>query len=188
MLGHHGPKFDVDGDFFKSIVMNYSFGGSFNSRLNLNLREEKGYTYGINSRFFGNENDGYFYLSTSVESEVTDSALTEIIFELENYVTNGIKREELAFTKNSISNSDALRYETPRQKASFLSRIQRYNLDKNYTAKQKEILEGLTVEDINEIARNNINKDNFVVVVVGNKYSLKNKLAKFGKVQELKLK
>ena len=92
MLGHHGPKFDVDGEFFKSIVMNYSFGGSFNSRLNLNLREDKGYTYGINSRFFGNENDGYFYLSTSVESEVTDSALTEIIFELENYVTNGIKR------------------------------------------------------------------------------------------------
>ena len=188
MLGHHGPKFDVDGDFFKSIVMNYSFGGSFNSRLNLNLREEKGYTYGINSRFFGNENNGYFYLSTSVESEVTDSALTEIIFELENYVTNGIKREELAFTKNSISNSDALRYETPRQKASFLSRIQRYNLDKNYTAKQKEILESLTVEDINEIASNNIDKDNFVVVVVGNKYSLKNKLAKFGNVKELKIK
>jgi len=188
MLGHHGPKFDIDGEFFKSVVMNYSFGGAFNSRLNLNLREDKGYTYGISSRFSGNENDGYFYLSTSVESEVTDSALTEIIFELENYVTNGIKSEELRFTKNSISNSDALRYETPRQKASFLSRIQRYNLDKNYTSRQKEILEKLTIDDINLIASNNIDKDNFVVVVVGNKYSLKDKLAKFGKVQELKIK
>ena len=168
--------------------MNYSFGGSFNSRLNLNLREDKGYTYGISSRFYGNENSGYFYISTSVDSEVTDSALTEIIFELENYVTNGIKDEELTFTKNSISNSDALRYETPLQKARFLSRIQRYNLDKNYTSKQKEILEGLTIKDINNIASNNIDKDNFVVVVVGNKYSLKDKLAKFGKVQEIKLK
>ena len=188
MLGHHGPKFDVDGEFFKSIVMNYSFGGAFNSRLNLNLREDKGYTYGINSRFSGNETDGNFYLSTSVESEVTDSALTEIIFELDNYVTNGIKSEELLFTKNSISNSDALKYETPRQKANFLSRIQRYNLDKNYTSKQKEILENLTINNINEIASNNIDKDNFVVVVVGNKYSLKDKLAKFGKVQEIKIK
>ena len=116
------------------------------------------------------------------------NSLTEIIFELDNYVTTGIKYDELTFTKNSISNSDALRYETPRQKASFLSRIQRYNLDKNYTTKQKEILDGLTVENINEIASNNIDKDNFVVVVVGNKYSLKNKLAKFGKVQELKIK
>ena len=188
MLGHHGPTYDVYGEFFNSTVMNYSFGGSFNSRLNLNLREDKGYTYGISSRFYGNENSGYFYISTSVDSEVTDSALTEIIFELENYVTTGIKDEELTFTKNSISNSDALKYETPLQKARFLSRIQRYNLDKNYTSKQKEILEGLTIKDINNIASKNIDKDNFVVVVVGNKYSLKDKLAKFGKVQEIKLK
>ena len=68
-----------------------------------------------------------------------------------------------------------------------MSRIQRYNLDKNYTIRQKEILEALTVEDVNEVASNNIDKDNFVVVVVGNKYSLKKKLAKFGKVQEIKL-
>ena len=77
------------------------------------------------------------------------------MFELENYVTNGIKPDELAFTKNSISNSDALKYETPRQKASFLSRIQRYNLDKNYTTKQKEIL-----EEFNEIESNIFSKLN----------------------------
>ena len=45
MLGHHGPKFDVDGEFFKSVVMNYSFGGAFNSRLNLNLRRQRLYVW-----------------------------------------------------------------------------------------------------------------------------------------------
>ena len=187
MIGHHGPKFDVTGEYFKSRVMNFAFGGAFNSRLNLNLREDKGYTYGINSRFSANESDGTFYISTSVEGEATDSALTEIFYELENYVDNGITEEELKFTKNSIANSDALRYETTFQKANFLSRIQRYNLDKNYTSLQREELLKLNTNDIKEIAKKNLDKNNLIVVVVGNKYSLKKKLAKFGKVQEIKL-
>ena len=168
-----GPSFDIDGEFFKSNVMNYSLGGSFNSRINLNLREDKGYTYGSQSGFTANESDGSFYLQTSVDVEVTDSALTEIINEFSNYSKNGITKEELDYTEKSIANSDALKYETPRQKAQFLSRIQRYNLDREYTKVQKQILENISIDEINKLAKKYINNEKMIIVVVGNKYTLK---------------
>ena len=129
-----------------------------------------------------------FSISTSVRSEATDSAMTEIYKEFENYITEGINDEELAFTKSSIANSDALKYETAFQKSRFLARIQRYGLDGNYPNKQKEILNAMTVNDIKNLANTYLDKDNHVVVVVGNKYALKDKLQKFGKVTELKIK
>ena len=168
--------------------MNFPLGGAFSSRLNLNLREDKGYTYGIRSGFDGNDTDGMFSISTSVRSEATDSALTEIYKEFENYITEGINEEELAFTKNSIANSDALKYETAFQKSRFLARIQRYGLDGNYTKKQKEMLNDMTVADVKSIANKYLKMDDHIVVVVGNKYALKDKLQKFGKVTELKIK
>ena len=100
----------------------------------------------------------------------------------------GINEEELAFTKNSIANSDALRYETAFQKSRFLARIQRYGLDGNYTKKQKEMLNDMTVADVKSIANKYLKMDDHIVVVVGNKYALKDKLQKFGKVTELKIK
>jgi zinc protease len=187
-LAHKGIKYDVDGDYYKAGVMNFCLGGAFSSRLNLNLREDKGFTYGIRSGFSGNDTDGMFSISTSVRSEATDSAMTEIYKEFENYITEGINDEELAFTKSSIANSDALKYETAFQKSRFLARIQRYGLDGNYPNKQKEILNAMTVNDIKNLANTYLDKDNHVVVVVGNKYALKDKLQKFGKVTELKIK
>ena len=187
-LAHKGLKYDTYGDYYKAYVMNFVLGGTFNSRLNLNLREDKGFTYGIRSGFNGNDTDGMFYISTSVKSEATDSALNEIYFELNNYLNNGIDEQELLFTQNSIANSDALRYETAFQKTRFLSRIQRYKLDREYIFKQKNILNQLNVNDIKSFANNFIDIKNHAVVVVGNKYSLKEKLKKFGKVVELKIK
>ncbi|MGC6470856.1 MAG: M16 family metallopeptidase [Flavobacteriales bacterium] len=187
-LAHKGLKYDAYGDYYKAYVMNFLFGGTFSSRLNLNLREDKGYTYGIRSAFDGNDTDGIFYINTSVRSEATDSALSEIYSELESYIANGINEEELAFTQNSISNSDALRYETAFQKTRFLARIQRYGLDRNYISKQKDILKSLSTNDIKTLANKYLDAENHVVVVVGNKYALKDKLEKFGKVVELKIK
>ena len=187
-LAHKGLKYDVDEDFYKANVMNFALGGAFSSRLNLNLREDKGYTYGIRSGFDGNDTDGLFSISTSVRSEATDSALSEIYKEFHNYVLEGINKEELTFTKNSIANSDALKYETAFQKSRFLARIQRYGLDGNYTKRQKEVLNAMTESDINLMAKKYLDLDNHIVVVVGNKYALKKKLEKFGKVKELKIK
>jgi len=188
ILGHHALKYDTEGEYFKANVMNFVFGGAFNSRLNLNLREDKGFTYGIRSGFNGDENDGVFYIQSSVRSEATDSALTEIYLEMNNYLSNGITESELEFTKSAIINSDALKYETAFQKSRFLARIQRYGLDREFTKRQNQIINNITVEEINALAKKHIDQNNHAVVVVGNKYALKKSLAKFGKVEELKIK
>src|SRR6185369_5580109 len=107
---------------------NYALGGDFNSRLNLNLREDKGWTYGARSTFSGDELTGEFECSSGIKAEATGRARVEVIKELKEYAENGSKDEELAFMKNSIGQREALRYETGPQKAQFISRMLKYNL------------------------------------------------------------
>ena len=89
-MGHKSNKYDVDGEYFKSRIMNYPLGGGASARLFLNLREDKGYTYGVYSFFNGSKNNGSFTIFSSVKTDVTDSALVEILYEVENYVSDGI--------------------------------------------------------------------------------------------------
>ena len=175
-MGHKSHKFDIDGDYFKSRVMNYSLGSGASARLFLNLREDKGYTYGVYSYFNGNKYNGQFTIFSSVKTETTDSALVEILSELENYTTDGITSEELRSTKSSMLNSDALKYESPMQKIRFLNKILTYNLDNSFINKQSKILNSITKEEIDNLAKNNIKKDNLQIVIVGNSYLIKKKL------------
>jgi len=175
-MGHKSNKFDVDGEYFKSTIMNYPLGGGASARLFLNLREDKGYTYGVYSFFSGDKKNGFFALFSSVKTEATDSAMVEILDEIENYVTDGITNEELRSTKSSMLNSDALKYESPMQKLNFLNKILEYDLDKTYINKQSEILNSITKEDVDNLAKKLIQKDNLQIVIVGNKYLIKQKL------------
>src|SRR6185436_9831475 len=189
MVGNPGLAYDATGDYYKSNVMNFALGGSFNSRLNLNLREDKGYTYGIRSGFSGTKYPGTFLISASVRKNATDSCLTEIMKEVTNFRNAGLKDDEVTFTKNSYLNSDALKYEAPFQKAGFLYRIVRYNLPADFTAQQTKILNDISKSDLNGLANKYISPDKFVILVVGNKYSIKNKIEKLGlgKVKEIEL-
>ncbi|MEP7169221.1 MAG: insulinase family protein, partial [Bacteroidota bacterium] len=189
VVGNPALPYDATGDYFKSNLMNFSLGGSFNSRLNLNLREDKGYTYGIRSSFIGTKYPGTFSVNASVKKNATDSCLTEIMKEVTNYRNAGIKDEEVTFTKNSYLNSDALKYEAPFQKANFLSRIVRYNLPGDFTVQQDKILNDITKNDMDALAKKYISPDKFVVLVVGNKYYLKSRLEKLGmgKIKEIEL-
>ncbi len=188
-IGQAGLAYDANGEYFKAKISNFPLGGSFNSRLNLNLRESKGYTYGIRSSFYGSEYPGAFFVFASVRLNATDSCITEIMKELNEYSTNGISDEELAFTKSSMLNSDALKYETPEQKASFLSQIIRYDLSKDFTQKQSTTLKEVSKSDINAISKKYIRPDKMIILVVGNKYMIKDKLEKlgYGKVKEVEL-
>ena len=145
-------------------------------RLFLNLREDKGYTYGVYSFFNGSKNNGTFTIFSSVKTDVTDSALVEILSEVENYVLDGITNEELRFTKSSLLNADALKYESPMQKLGFLNRILNYDLDKSFIKKQVNILNSITKDEIDLLVENNIKKDNMQIVIVGNSYLIKKKL------------
>jgi len=172
--------YDPTGDYYKASIMNYQLGGNFNSRINLNLREDKGYTYGARSYFSGTTEPGAYIAYAGVKKDATAESVKEFLYEMDNYATNGITAEELAFTKSSVTLKEAREYETPSQKAGFLRRILDYNLDPNYVKKQSEILESMTQEDIATLAKQHLNTKNMVITVVGDKATVYNKLKELG--------
>ena len=175
-MGHQADKYDVDGDYFKSQIMNYPLGGGMSGRFFLNLREDKGWTYGANSMFMGSDKMGAFAMFTSVKTEATDSALIEIFNEFNSYRTIGISEKELQFTKDAFLGREALKYETAGQKLGFLNRILTYDLDKGYIESQANILNSITKSDIDAIAKVKIKPEKMAIVIVGNKYLIKKKL------------
>lgn len=179
-IGYLAMPYDYNGKFFKARVMNFPIAGNFNSRLSLNLREEKGYTYGINGGFFGTHSAGPYQIGCGVRGTATDSALKEIFFELNKYRTGGVTDEELQFAKQSIRSGDALRYETPFQKASFMERIIEYNLPKDYIEQQNAVLKSITKEEVNKLANELLPTDKMVIVVVGDKEKIGPALGKLG--------
>jgi zinc protease len=180
-VGMLGQKYDWNGRYFKTNAMNYPFGGSFNSRLNLNLREDKGFTYGISSSNRGfKERPGMYQIATGVRTSATDSALTEIMYELNNFVKNGVNDDELDFLKKSITQSDALRYETNIQKASFFARLVEFDLPKDYIRQQNQTINSLTKEEINTLAKEVLQAEKMTILIVGDKEKIKAPLEKSG--------
>lgn len=175
-----GLKYDATGEYYKAGLMNYPLGGAFNSRINLNLREDKGWTYGARSGFDGDQYTGSFEFSSGIKAEATDSALVEVLKEFKEYVANGITGDELSFMKNAIGQRDALRYETGFQKAGFIGRILEYNLPANFTAEQTNILKSITADDINALVRKWINVDKMNILLVGDKARILPGLEKMG--------
>jgi zinc protease len=180
-------KFDALGDYYKAGVMNYPLGGAFNSRLNIDLREEKGWTYGARGFFDGDKYTGSYSFSAGIRADATDSALTDIVRILTDYRSKGATPEELEFTRKSIGQSDARKYENAFQKAAFLSNILEYNLPASYTKDQNMLLEKLAIGEVNQLASRyspDLSKVN--IVLVGDKAKVWDKLQKMGyEMQEL---
>ncbi|NIJ52646.1 M16 family metallopeptidase [Dyadobacter arcticus] len=172
--------FDATGDYYKAELANYILGDAFNSRINLNLREDKGYTYGAFSYYRSSLIPGPFTARAGVRATATDSSVVEFMKELSNYGKNGITDEELDFLKNSIGQRDALRYETPESKAFLIYQILEYNLPKNFAEQQSAIVRNITKEEINAIAKKRLPLDNMIISVVGDKASIKPGLEQLG--------
>jgi zinc protease len=175
-----GLKYDATGEYYKTNLMNFALGGGFNGRVNINLREDKGWTYGARTTFNGDQYTGDFVFSSGIRADATDSALVEVEKELKAYGANGIKDEELAFMKNAIGQRDALRYETGAQKAGFIERILEYNLPADYVEQQNRILKSITKADIDALAKKWINADKMNIVLVGDKARILPGLQKTG--------
>jgi len=170
--------YDVTGEYYKSVIMNYQLGGNFNSRINSNLREEKGLTYGAFSYFNSTKEPGPFIARASVKGESTDLAISEFMREISNYNHYGINEEELKYTKTSIGQNEALKYETLNQKTRFLKRILSYNLSSNYLDIQNKILNKISKKEINELASKFLNYNQMVIVVVGDSANIYPQLQK----------
>jgi zinc protease len=175
-----GLKYDATGEYFKAGLMNYALGGAFNSRLNLNLREDKGWTYGARSGFSSGEQTGDFEFSAGIRADATDSALIEVVKEMKNYASTGISDNEMTFMKSAIGQRDALRYETGAQKAGFIGNILKYNLPANYTDLQNKIVNGITKKEIDALAAKWINADKMNMLLVGDKAKVLTGLQKMG--------
>ena len=173
-------KYDAMGEYYKTGLMNYALGGAFNSRLNLNLREDKGWTYGARSGFSGSKQTGDFEFSSGIRANATDSAMIEVIKELTSYGKDGITDQELTFMKSAVGQRDALMYETGFQKANFIGRILENNLPADFTDQQTRVLTSLTKEEVSTLAKKYIDTGKMNVLLVGDKQKILPGLEKLG--------
>jgi len=179
--------YDATGEHFKATLMNYPLGSAFNSRINLNLREDKGYTYGASSHFSAGKTLGRFSAGASVKKEHTYDAMVEIEKELANYQENGLTSDEVDFMRQAISQNEALSYETPSQKSGFLRQLLQFNLAENYGERQTEIIQNITIEQLNEIAERELSKS-MQWIVVGDGLVVRSQLEKMNlEIIELQL-
>jgi zinc protease len=172
--------FDATGEFYRATLMNFALGGDFNGRVNINLREDKGWTYGARTNVSGHKFASSFIFSSGIKAEATADALREVLQELERYATGGITAEELAFTQSALGQRDALRYETPVQKAVLIRRILEYNLPADYVDQQNKILAALTKPEVDRVAAKWAKPDALHILLVGDKRKFASDLPRFG--------
>ncbi|WP_162342641.1 insulinase family protein [Cyclobacterium salsum] len=170
-------------DYMATRVLNFILGEGFNSRLNGNLRETKGYTYGARSSFGSDRLIARFSANTSVRNAVTDSSVHEILYEIQNIAENGIKAEELETAKANLSGRFGRSLENPNTIATFAINTARYGLSDDYYSNYLKRLEALTVEGINAAAEKYMKPENLYITVVGNGSDIKEGLARFGEVE-----
>ena len=166
-------------DVIPASLMNTILGGGSGARLYENLREDKGFTYGAYSSVSPDRLVGSFNCSASVRNEVTDSSVTEFIYELNRLSEEGATREELAMMKNYMSGSFARSLESPQTIARFALNTIRYNYAPDYFETYLQKLNAVTLNDIKRVAQKYIKPENAHILVVGNKNEVAEKLTGF---------
>ena len=169
----------TDPDYYPATVMNYKLGGSFSGVLNLILREEKGFTYGARSGFYGTDIIGPFEASSSVRSNTTLESI-QIFKETMEAYREGISQEDLDFTKNALLKSNARRFETLRSLLGMLRQISAYDLPDDYIKQEEEIVRNMTLETHKALAEKYIVPDKMYFVIVGDAESQLKQLSKLG--------
>ncbi len=173
-------RYDANGDYYKATLANYTLGGGFNSRVNQNLREDKGWTYGARSALSADQYQAQFQFSSGIKAEATDSALAEVIKEIGMYYKGGARPEEIAFMRKSIGQADARNYETGIQKASFIGRILEYHLPSDYVTKQTQILNTINKKELDQLIRRYIDPASMNIVLAGDKKKILPGLQRLG--------
>lgn len=173
-------------DYYAKYVMNMILGGQFTSRINLNLREQKGYTYGAHSSFNFNKEAAYFSVSTSVNSENTLDAIKEIINELGG-IRQQITREELYLAKSSIIRKYPSIFETYGYIARNLTTKVIHDLPDDYFNTYIRNIQNVSLDDALKAAQDNIHTDNMIIVVVGNSNILRNRLSQLSNYELVEL-
>ncbi len=170
----------TDERFYPATVMNYILGGGgFASRLMQELRETKGYTYGVFSRFQGSARGGEFLAASGVRSNVTLEAADLIKTIMTDYADT-FTDADLEVTKSFLTKSKAREFESLNAKLGVLIRISRFDLPYDYPVRETEIVEAMTKEKLQELARELIRPDRMHYVVVGDAETQSGRLTELG--------
>jgi zinc protease len=163
-------------DYEPLLVMNEALGGLFSSRINLNLREEHGYTYGAASQFVFRRFAGPFLVATGVRTDVTAPAVSEIMKELKRIREGNLSPEELTLSKDSLVRSLPADFETSRSAAGTTANIYVYDLGLDYYAKLGGRLSAVTVDQVKAVSQKYVVPDKMIVVAVGDRAKIAPKL------------
>ena len=150
-------------------VMSSIFGGAFSSYLNANLREDKAYTYGARGGVRADNRVGSFNAGASVRNEVTDSSVTQFLFEMNHIINEKPSQADLDRIKNNMNGGFALSLENDQTIARFALNIERYGLPKDYYQTYLSRLQNVQFADVEAAAKKYIHPENCIILVVGNK-------------------
>lgn len=164
---HPSLPFDALGDFYLAGLMNFNLGGTFDSRINLNLRERNGWSYGAYTDFSGGPEFGSFEFSGEVNQDSTRQAIAEVLAEMEAYAADGLTEAEFRYMQNAIGQSEAMLYETPSRKLGLLAQILIYDLPLDYRGQQKNLLRATGRATLNTLAARLLRPDSVAIIVVG---------------------
>ena len=167
-------------DYVPIEVMNNALGGLFSSRINMNLREEHGYTYVAFSQFVYRRGPGIFFAGGGIRTDVTAPAIREIVRELERIRTAPLSGEELKLAKDSFALSLAGKFETSEDTANTFGELFTYDLPLNYYAGLPEEISRVTSTVVNRVANQYIHPDTVVVIVAGDRAKIEPELKKLG--------
>ena len=159
-------------------VMNHTLGGLFSSRINMNLREEHGYTYGASSQFVYRKGPGPFVIGSDVRTDVTAPAVSEIFKEVRAMLEKPLTAEELTISKDSLTRSLPGRFETSGQAAGSLSEIFIYNLGLDYFTKNPSRINAVTADQALAAAKNHVIPARLIVIAVGDRAKIEPELKK----------
>jgi len=178
-IGHIGVA-RSNPDYVSIDVMNTTLGGLFSSRINLNLRERHGFTYGASSSFVFRRGPGPFVIATGVRADVAGQAIIEIFNEIERMRDTQPTGEEMSLAKDSIARSLPGLFETTADAVSSVGQLFVHNLPSDYYRTLPERIEQVTAGDVQQMARTYLIPEAAVIVVVGERSVVAPQLEQFG--------
>jgi zinc protease len=173
-----------DADWYRMVLANSIYGGAFHSRLVMNIREQKGYTYSPRSGINALREYGYFSVHAAVRNEVAAATLTEIFYEMDRMRSLPVTAQELESARSYLSGVFSLGVATQDGVLSQLSTVFLDRLPKDYLETYRARIQALTADDILVAARRHFDSANEQIVLVGDRTQIADQAALFGPVTE----
>jgi zinc protease len=167
-------------DYVPLEVLNALLGGSFYSRITLNIREDKGYTYSPRSAISSRPGDAYWAETADVTTNVTGASIREILHEVERLRSEPPADDELRGIINYVAGSFAMRQATPGGVLNHLEFLDQHGLDATYSAEYVGKVRAVTPDDVTRLAREHLDPARMPIVVVGDRSQVESQVAEFG--------